>query len=558
MNTMLSYLKKAFSFTKKAILVIAVYIFVIVFFSHFSAPDKPRVVPHAKPSSNTSYDLIHDPKLNATNEGRIGIALYRVTLCGLIGESCTNNPADDEKNFSHSLFGGISNLIAMPYANPPASGVHWVRSSLEGAGFIPKTYAATGIGFSGLQPFQGLWKIFRNFSYLLLVLIIIAIGFMIMFRTKVNAQTVISVENALPRIIIALILITLSFPIAGFLVDLMYVTIVISVSIISQVNVGSVNLTNMPKLQNQYIGASVKDLWLGNGTAFDVGYAIVAILPDALRSIIKGFVGTLATFYLVNKILSFGDVSLFEFVKNLSGHGGLATVEAGVGVGGALSALIKSPIFIFFFILILPLAGGLVIALIFSITLLFFLFRVFFILLTAYIKVLLFIIFSPLILLFVAIPGRQGFSWWIKNLIAELATFPIVIALILVGRVITDVGGDDKLLRPPFLYNIDPKPFTTLIGVGLILMIPNLIKSAKTALGAKGIGGLGAGTFFAGVGALGGGATGLMQKYYYAQHIGPLKSLMEKFGPKAKGAAETARRTFIPGRGGNPRATPDS
>lgn len=44
-----------------------------------------------------------------------------------------------------------------------------------------------------------------------------------MFRVKISPQTVITIQNLLPKIIFALILITFSYAIAGFLMDLMYV-----------------------------------------------------------------------------------------------------------------------------------------------------------------------------------------------------------------------------------------------------------------------------------------------------------------------------------------------
>ena len=46
-----------------------------------------------------------------------------MSMCSMIGEACTDNPADADKNYGKSVFGFMSNLIIIPYANPPASGV---------------------------------------------------------------------------------------------------------------------------------------------------------------------------------------------------------------------------------------------------------------------------------------------------------------------------------------------------------------------------------------------------------------------------------------------------
>src|SRR5581483_6429401 len=76
-----------------------------------------------------------------------------------------------------------------------------------------------------LSPLFPIWTYVRNLAYLCFVILFIFIGFMIMFRIKIKAQTVATIQNTIPRIIIAIILITFSYAIAGFLIDLMYVVI---------------------------------------------------------------------------------------------------------------------------------------------------------------------------------------------------------------------------------------------------------------------------------------------------------------------------------------------
>lgn len=85
------------------------------------------------------------------------------------------------------------------------------------------TVKAQGVGYTGLTWIQQYWVGFRNMAYILIVLVVIIFAFMIMFRVKLNPQTVISIQVALPKIITALILVTFSYAIAGFAIDLMYV-----------------------------------------------------------------------------------------------------------------------------------------------------------------------------------------------------------------------------------------------------------------------------------------------------------------------------------------------
>lgn len=538
-------LKKIGGFAKKAFLVIVVYVVVFSLFGFFFNSNKltHQSTDPIKQNRADLYKKINDPQLNSTKEGKAVTMLYRLTLCGLVGEACTNNPIDANKNFSHSVFGGMTSLLTMPYAYPPASGIYWVHNGLENAGFVPKTYAAQGIGFASLGPVHGLWILFRNFAYLFLVVIIIAIGFMIMFRTKINPQTVISVESALPRIVLALILITFSFAIGGFLIDLMYVTISLTISLVAQAGaihpIDDLSPMNIPSLQNRFLGAGFNELWPFGGNPFMVGNAMVDLLPNVVQGTFKSFISLVITTVMLKLIITNGMFGVNGILEHTSGIG-VGVDALTFGFNGNAGQTPFYPIIaleVFFFGFFYNYAFGFILGVIFSVTLLFYLFRIFFVALTSYIKVLLFIIFSPLILLFVAIPGRKAFSWWFKNLLAELVTFPIIITLLLVGFVITyGPLSAGNTFRAPFLNGLDPQALSVLLGMGLTLMTPGLIKACKKALGAQGLGGLGAGTFFAGVGALGGGASGLMQKYYYAQATGVAGLVKKAFGRGAKEA----------------------
>jgi len=102
------------------------------------------------------------------------------------------------------------------------SGINYTKDLIKRFSPVSEVKAQT-YGFSGLGWLQKYWKGFRDISYTLLVLVVIIFAFMIMFRVKLNPQTVISVQSALPKIIVALLLITFSYAIAGFAVDLSYV-----------------------------------------------------------------------------------------------------------------------------------------------------------------------------------------------------------------------------------------------------------------------------------------------------------------------------------------------
>src|SRR3990172_5935873 len=133
--------------------------------------------------------------------------------------------------------------------------------------------------------------------FIALVLVLVAIGFMIMFRMKINAQTVISVENALPRIIIALILITFSYPIAGFMIDLMYLFFLLVVSVLSSVGIDNYTPANTYNLLNEYIAAGPGKLWPLNFNWLNTGNYLLAILPVG-AGVLKFIAGFLVSFGL--------------------------------------------------------------------------------------------------------------------------------------------------------------------------------------------------------------------------------------------------------------------
>jgi len=113
--------------------------------------------------------------------------------------------------------------LSLMMINRPASTSRYLAHLMDNIGIpTPPTVHAQGTGYRMFEPIINLWQIFRNLAYTIYILIFLVIGFMIMFRTKINAQTVITIQSALPNLIITLLLITFSYAIAGFLVDIMY------------------------------------------------------------------------------------------------------------------------------------------------------------------------------------------------------------------------------------------------------------------------------------------------------------------------------------------------
>ena len=524
-------------------MVIAIVFFAVIYlFIYFINKNRIDLARQYSLKNVSTYEVLKDPELNKTQEGKMILSAYRLTMCSLIGEACSDNKTDDAKNWNQSLIGQLTTFVAIPYVNAPASGTQWVYAGLSNAGFIPNTYAAQGIGHAALQPYAIIWKIFRDISYALLVLIVITLGFLIMFRANLGAQTVISIESALPKIVIAMILIAFSYPIAGFLIDFMYVVIGLAVSTLAPINPEvALGTKTAAELQNQYLNANLGMIWsaafpdtqknlfveLTNNQWFypfinisRLGNSVMDFFPAYVNHIIRVLVGYAFVSGLLGFLNKTGQIDSISKWFN-----GVSFLGSGLGnlAGGVWGTVFGIILVVILFVPALIFGGGFFLGLLMILTIIFVMIRIFFMLLFGYIKLLLLVIFSPLILLFEAIPGQNAFGDWIKSLIGELIMFPAVIVLLMVGEAITSISTfnlpdiavqNQNIWSPPFLTPVagggsSGETLSILVGVGLIFLIPDLVKQLKEWIGVKPFPvKVGLGTYFAGAAAITGATFG--------------------------------------------------
>src|SRR3989344_8791977 len=463
-----------YNLIKKIFIVFIVLYLILWAFAYFIGNSRPKISfnEYAKRQEQVLYKEMFDPAVQKTPEGRFVLGFRRGVICALSGETCTSRPEEAEKFKNSSLFRRVAGWMAAPYSAPPASGMVWARAGLEKAGFIPRTYASEGVGFSSIRGYMTLWTLFRNIAFLLLVLVMVIIGFLIMFRVKIDPQTVITLENALPRIALTMIYISFSFAIAGFLIDLMYILIGVSVDLILGYGAGMSKIVVMTS-QNDLIGAKFHDLWpngFGPLNTYAFGSAFWDLIPNEFKTILNVFlVRSIALFVTNSKLYAISE--FFGSVKDV----GIFTLN--IGDLPTLGTQVMRLAFSGFLAYILP---GLILAFLIILTILLFMFKIFFILLGSYIRIILYIIFAPVILLLDAIPGRNMFSWWLKNLVGELIVFPTVVVMMLVGQAIivihTSQTGDvigsfgtsyfnylgnksNETFMLPFLYGFNPDDF---------------------------------------------------------------------------------------------------
>ncbi len=309
---------------------------------------------------------------------------------------------DNGQLISAGAVQGTSTLMASLYQNKPASSVQYVAYVMNHSGLAKSAFAA-GSGWDFLtkpydlntaSPILALWTISRNVVYLLFVVIFVAIGFMIMFRSKLNPQTVVNIQLALPSIIVSLILVTFSYAICGLIIDFVF---------LGHNLIQAVFFDPSQSPLSEVMIATGGHTYLYNITHLDI---------------LSAFLAPSSTLWGGINIWT----SLGKFIVNMGGwiacmgsdpSAPSAACSAYLGLTGSSIGSFS--------------IGGALIPLIFAFTLLGTALKIFFGLITKYVTLLLSTIFSPFVFLFTAFPGKSnGMGNFLKTMLSAALTFPAV------------------------------------------------------------------------------------------------------------------------------------
>ena len=118
----------------------------------------------------------------------------------------------------------VSHLTASLVSSPVTLNSYYAYLQTKNP-LVKTAYATTGT--QALTPILSLWVVSRNVAYLFFVVIFVVAGFMIMFRSKLNPQTSVSIQLALPKIVVSLILVTFSYAFIALIIDISNLTIAI-------------------------------------------------------------------------------------------------------------------------------------------------------------------------------------------------------------------------------------------------------------------------------------------------------------------------------------------
>jgi hypothetical protein len=295
--------------------------------------------------------------------------------------SSTNSQNQNLANISDK------SLLSLMFADRSFSGIGYVKEKIQNFSLVPIAHAqSVGFGYDVLQPIQSMWSASRNIAFGLFVLAAVIFAFMIMFRVKISPQVVITVQSAIPKLIISLILVTFSYAIAGFLIDLMYVVIGLLSVIMSSF---------MPSVLGLVLSPNVIFSMLTQGN-------VLGVIGINIQSGIF--------------------VLIFAYLAPLIITLAILSIVVGVATGGLLLLI---PLILMIIVVIVGVWMSL---------------KTIWALLKAFVNIILLTIFAPLQIVAGVIVPNFGFGQWLKSYISNLSVFIVTGALYLFSIIFLTQG----------------------------------------------------------------------------------------------------------------------
>ena len=417
---------------------------------------------------------------------------------------------------NYGLLGLGAAGIAMTFNNPVHTSDYFAYLS-QNFGLVKSAHAANnGIGFDQLSPITNLWLAFRNIAYLIFVILFIVIGFAVMLRAKIDPRTVMTIENQIPKLIVALLLITFSFAIAGFVIDFMWVGIYLVINLFG-------NLDPVLKGQIGALTGAVKDNpfnWVnnlnGNGPSGNAPLGFIGIAQQ-----VAGAVKDMTNVIVFNVFQNFGILKILviqifgipillscilgQIISNVGANvgktvsdwfiiGGVINSITGNGAGGAGQTATGASFQNFGacldagFATIISSVIGAVAFIIFAVAMLVAIGKLWWSLIKSYTLFLILVIFAPLIIMSGVIPGwtKTNFEWWIRHVLAYAIVFPTAMGVFLLGKTLMDVYAIQTTAAPPLL-GVDGKALAfvgPLLGFAVMMLAPQSLAMVQDALNA--------------------------------------------------------------------------
>ncbi len=405
-------------FTIKLILLL--FTFYILHFTFYITPAFAQTLPlsgqapiptYVSPTSPIYTDLLVHNLFHTFSCLAVGSSV--------IGKPCLTYqngiPVLSQVNLQGGALGASTSLIGLLYKHPPVRTIDYLASVGQGFGFVKEAKAqVTGSGAQVLSPILKLWEASRNIAYIFMIIIFVVIGLMVMFRNKINPQTVITAQAALPGLVIGLVMITFSFFLAGLISDMAFVgTNVVGYYFGAVRNDTSQNLvddikgrnilsifTPFTKLVNRgEVDSALSSIWDDLHDPSIQGWNPLDLDPQKVLVILTGFI--------TNQLLS-------PFVGLAGGWSQIAVGLVSAGSGSLMSVQVASFALSFIAMAILIYA----------------MFRLLLRLISAFLTIIFLTVTAPFQFLAASLPGRQGIATgWILNMLGNILIFPAVMAV---------------------------------------------------------------------------------------------------------------------------------
>lgn len=371
--------------------------------------------------------------------------------------------------------GGIlqkgEDTIAMMYKNKPLDTKYEVDSFLAKVDPIKKVNAAVVGQISGetyLSVIKSMHTTVQNLAFTIYIFIFLFIAFAIMFRKKLSGQQYVTVANSIPKIIISLIFVVFSYPIAAGMIDAGNVgySVVYNALLKDLKPVANSKCSGQPSLED-----CVKNEFPNPESNLSPASTTMSVFQIYGTSK-AGKVGT-----------QVGNLDIVEI--NAGDNGQVANVFSSLangilamGTKGANAASTENSTFNSLLVLILCVAA------------LYSMFKLFFVLLKDYFFLIFMPIFSPFTFALSALPGQdKNISQWFINYSASILSFVAVYAIFIL-MVLFGGGymypGNPEFLPIPALLGMQAAPditfFLSLMSYALFIIAPMVPEQIKKAL----------------------------------------------------------------------------
>jgi hypothetical protein len=423
-------------------------------------------------------------------------------------------PVLSDVNTSGGLLGLTGTMLIGMYSNPPLLVGDYLAHAGAELGIIPEAKAQVGGSGGGvLSPILALWQLSRNIAYLFMIIIFMVVGIMVMFRRKLNPQTVLTVQAALPGLVIGLILITFSYFLAALITDLAFIGTDLvgfyfqlaqnptsgpqqlsqSLADKSVLNIFSPFVGAIPFLEIQ---AGLDIIWDGirgtsgdtinpfNSQSFSAEYFIRGFAGVASYQV-GAFVGP-----IIGYIVGYG-LCLVGVGVPVVGLGMPFLAPAAIGstacgiVGQATGAFVAPGIAGAVGFFNPPLVAAIAIYFIATVIILYAMGKLLLRLINCYLAIIFYTITGPFHLLVAALPGRQGVAIdWMRNILCNILAFPAVAAVIyfagfLLANPTSHLPGIDSQLNVfgqgaalPLFGGLNLSFLRVLLAFGALIAVP--------------------------------------------------------------------------------------